>query len=125
MAGSPVVQFAGPSYHLADRNAAVQASINCYPSRLEGKTWMLRGTPGKVLISSLPGPVRGTHVALGRLFVAAGTRLYEMLANETFVERGTFGSSVGFVGMDNNSTQLAIVDGAGLYILALASRSSR
>lgn len=121
MAGSKVVECIGPSYHLADKKAAVQSSINCYPQRLDGDNWMMASAPGEVEIATLPGPVRGSRNVLGRWFVAAGNKLYEMTAGGSYTVRGTLFSNAGFVGMSNNKTQVAIVDGPNLYIYTLTT----
>lgn len=119
MAGKSFAPFAGPSYYLADRKAAIQRSVNCYPQRLEGDDWMMHATPGEVLIADLGVGGRGSYVAKKRHFVAAGNKLHEFYADGTHVERGTLSTSTGFVGMAHNSNQLAIVDGANLYIYRL------
>lgn len=121
MAGEKVFQCVGPSYYLADRKAAVQRSVNCYPKRLDGDNWMMSATPGEVQIADLGAEIRGSRVVNGRWFVVAGGSLYEMTAGGTSTLRGTLASSSGFVGMAHNKTQLAIVDGGGLYIFALGS----
>ena len=121
MAGKGYVQCAGPSYHLQDRKAAIQSAINCYPKRLEGDNVMMQSTPGEVLIATLPGEVRNSRNVEGRWFVVAGNTLYEMTAVGAYTVRGTLSSSAGFVGMADNMTQLAFVDGANLYIFTLAS----
>ena len=118
MAGSNYVQCVGPSYYLADRKAAVQRSVNAYPEKLDGDKWRMVGTPGEVLIVTLPAAVRGSKVVQGRWFVAAGDTLYEIVAG-AYVVRGALLSSSGFVGMDDNKTQIAIVDGANLYVYSL------
>lgn len=117
MAGNPVVQCVGPSYHLADRKAAIQRAVNCYPKRLDGNNWMMCATPGEVQIADFGAEVRGSYVANGRWFVAAGSKLYEVTAAGATTERGTLASSSGYVGMAHNASQVAIVDGASLYIL--------
>ena len=119
MAGSNYVQCVGPSYYLADRKAAVQRSVNCYPEKLDGDKFRMVGTPGEVAIVTLPAAVRGSKVVQGRWFVAAGDTLYEIVAG-AYVVRGALLSSSGFVGMDDNKTQIAIVDGANLYVYTLA-----
>lgn len=121
MAGKGYVQCAGPSYHLQDRKAAVQSAINCHPKRLEGDNVMMQSTPGEVLIATLPGEVRNSRNVEGRWFVVAGATLYEMTAVGAYTVRGSLSSIAGFVGMADNKTQLAIVDGATLYIFTLAS----
>lgn len=121
MAGNPVVQCIGPSYHLADRKAGVQRAVNCYPKRLDGNNWMMCATPGEVQIADLGAEVRGSWVANDRWFVVAGSTLYEVTDSGSTTNRGTIASSTGFVGMANNATQLAIVDGSSLYIFNLTT----
>jgi len=119
MAGSPYVKCVGPSYHLADRKAAVQTAVNCYPMRLDGDNWMLAATPGEVQIADLGAEIRGSRVVNGRWFVVAGSTLYEVTESGSSTSRGTIGSASGYVGMAHNKTQMAIVDGGSLYIFAL------
>ena len=120
MAGTPYVQCAGPSYFLADRKAAVQRSVNAYPEKLDGDKFRMIGTPGEVAIVTLPDAVRGSKVVQGRWFVAAGSVLYEIVAG-AYVVRGALSTSAGYVGMDDNKTQIAIVDGPNLYVYTLAT----
>ena len=121
MAGSPIVQCVGSSYHLADTKAAIQSAINCYPERLDGDNWRMVGAPGEVLVAALGGEFRNQRDCGGRWFVVAGATLYEQQTNGTNTVRGTLLTSTGFVGMADNKTQLAIVDGANLYIYNLTS----
>jgi hypothetical protein len=123
MAGTKFVQCVGPSYHLADKKAGVQSAINCYPQRLDGDNWMMAASPGEVEIAALSGPVRGSRCLFGRWFVAAGSTLYEVTPAGTFTARGALASSTGFIGMSHNKTQLALVDGATLYIFTLATNT--
>jgi len=120
MAGSKYVQFTGPSYFLSDRKAAVQRSVNCYPRRLEGSTYMMQSAPGQVQVADLGAAGRNSRNVGGRLFTVAGNTLYENNGG-TYTSRGTLASSSGYVGMADNKTQLAIVDGATLYIFTLAT----
>jgi Phage stabilisation protein len=119
MAGKSYVQCIGPSYHLADKKSAVQSAVNCFPKKLDGDVWMMASTPGEVDIAALTGEVRGSRNVDGRWFMVAGSTLYEMAANGTYIVRGSLGGSSGFVGMSHNKTQLALVDGASLYVFAL------
>jgi hypothetical protein len=121
MAGNKFVECVGPSYELTDRKAGCQTAINCYPQRLDGDNWMMSSAPGEVVIAALPGAIRGSRNVLGRWFVAAGNALYEVTTNGAYTARGTLSTSSGFVGMANNKTQLAIVDGANLYIFTLST----
>jgi hypothetical protein len=123
MAGSPIVQCSGPSYHLGDRKAAVQRSVNCYPQRLEGDAWMMAATPGEVQIADLGAEIRGSRVVAGRWFVVSGVTLYEVTAAGSSAARGTLYTSSGFVGMAHNASQLALVDGGNLYIFDLTTNT--
>ena len=123
MAKSAYVQCVGPSYHLAEVKAACQSAINCYPQKLDNDAWMMASTPGEVDIASLTYEVRGSRNVQGRWFVVAGSTLYEVTAAGVTTTRGTLSSSTGFVGMSDNKTQIAIVDGANLYIFTLASNT--
>ena len=119
MAGSKYVQCVGPSYHLADRKSACQSSVNCYPTKLDGDTWIMDGTPGEVEIVDLGSEIRGSRVAQDRWFEVSGDTLYELTSAGASTNRGTLSSNTGYVSMANNVTQLALVDGTYLYILNL------
>ena len=121
MAKSAYVQCVGPSYHLAEVKAACQSAINCYSQKLDNDAWMMASTPGEVDIASLTYEIRGSRNVQGRWFVVAGSTLYEVTAAGVTTVRGTLSSSTGFVGMSDNKTQIAIVDGPNLYIFTLAS----
>lgn len=123
MAGQKYVQCVGPSYHLSDKKAAVQSAINCYPKLLDGVTTMMQSTPGEVQIASLPGAVRGSRNVEGRWLLVAGSTLYEMNSDGSYLIRGSLSTGIGFVGMANNSSQVAIVDGLNLYIFTLATNT--
>lgn len=118
MAGSPYVQAIGPSYFLGDRKAAVQRAVNVYPKKLDGQNFMMASAPGEVQIADLGAEGRGQWVTDGRLFTVAGNGLYELVSG-SYTLRGTLLTSSGRVGMDDNKTQLAIVDGDNLYVLDL------
>lgn len=120
MAGSPYVQAIGGSYQLADRKAAVQRAVNCYPKKLDGTNFMMASAPGDVQVADLAAEGRGQWVTDGRLFTVAGNGLYELVSG-SYVLRGNLVTSSGRVGMDDNKTQLAIVDGDNLYIYTLAT----
>ncbi len=120
MAGTPYVQAIGPSYHLGDRKAAVQRAVNVYPKKLDGSNFMMASAPGEVQVANLANEGRGQWATDGRLFTVAGNGLYELVSG-SYVLRGNLVTSSGRVGMDDNKTQLAIVDGDNLYIYNLAS----
>lgn len=128
MAGSNVVQAIGSSYHLNDVRAACQSLVNSYLSKLDGVNMMLASSPGEAIVSAFGEEARGSHVTQpsDRWFIAAGPALYEMTPGPTvglygFTLRGPLNTTSGFVGMAHNRTQLAVVDGANLYILNLTT----
>lgn len=123
MAGSNAVQCIGPSYHLEDVKAACQSAINTFPQKLDGDDkWMMAASPGEVDHASVTGPVRASKNIAGRWFVVASTDLYEVHPlSGVLTLRGTLLTASGFVGMANNASQLAIVDGPNLYIFNLAT----
>ena len=120
MAGNKAVQLVGPSYYIADRKAAVQRSVNAYPEKLDGDSFRMVGTPGEVEVVAMGAACRGSKVVGSRMFWVVGNTLYEVVGGSA-TSRGTLSTSSGFVGMDDNKTQLAIVDGANLYVFTLAT----
>ena len=122
MAGTKYVPMCGPSYHFADKKAAIQSAINCYPQRLDGDNMMMQSIPGEVQIAALSGAVRGSRNCSGRWFVVAGTTLYEMAADGSYTTRGTIAGAA-FAGLANNANQVAIVTGANLYVFNLTTNA--
>lgn len=114
------IRVIGGSYFLRDRKSAIQRSINCYPMRVEGYNedapLVLESAPGLELFANIGAEIRGMHNANGRLFVVAGSVLYEVKASGIFVSIGSLSSSSGRVGMANGTRQLAVVTGAALYV---------
>lgn len=88
--------FIGPTYQSRSVNVDCQRTVNLYPELVEsgnGKnTAALYGTPGLSLFTTLPyGPVRGLWANEYRLFAVGGSRLYEVFAGGSFVDRGDVG----------------------------------
>ena len=116
--------FIGPAYTLSLRKAAIDDAINCYLVGMEvpGKApFVMFEVPGYPLFSNLGAPVRGCLTTNDRTFFVAGTGLYEISANGTFVSRGTLITSSGAVEIAYGTSQLVIVDGANGYVLTLAT----
>lgn len=116
MAGERIVQCIGPSYWLADRKTAIQRSINLWMMGVEGlgedAQVVLESAPGLELAHDFGATVRGMRNADGRLFVAAGSTLYEVRADGVVIGRGSLSSSSGWVSMANGTGQLAMTSGA-------------
>jgi len=110
----------GPSYSLNSVNIECQRSMNLYPSLVEsgqGKDhYALIGTPGLQLFTTLPeSPIRGVWPGEYRLFVAAGSHLYEVFANGSYHNRGSIGNDGRPVTIVPNGSQLGIVSAGQFY----------
>lgn len=126
MAGRRVIAAVGPSYQLADRKSAVQRAVNLYLSEIEGlgedRSVVLRSAPGMTLALDIGATIRGMYATESRLFVAAGSTLYEVVSGAA-VSRGTLLSASGHVEMAHGRDQLVVVDGANGYVLNLATNT--
>lgn len=130
----PEFGLVGGSYQSEALSADCQDTINLYPEAIESGTgrakYVLLGTPGTQLFCTLPtSPCRGMYAGDGRLFVVAGSHLYEVFANGTYTDRSTpgfsgsggppYGSTVGNDGlpvdMAVNGLQLLIVSAGNVY----------
>lgn len=104
-----------------------QRSINCYPVLdQQGKeVSALYGTPGLSLFGVTNGsPGRGNFAAAnGRIFVVAGSGVFELSSNGTATLRGTLQTSAGNVSIDENGLQLAVCDGTYLYTFTYATNT--
>src|SRR4051812_15497178 len=89
----PLVGSSNSAFSLA---AAAQQSLNCYLESLEGSPegkakFVLRGRPGISLfkdctaISASANATRGLWSGGGRLFVASGTKFFEVNSSGTLV----------------------------------------
>lgn len=116
----------GPSYTLSTRKADIQRSVNMHLVGLEtpGKApFIMDSVPGLNLFASLGAPVRGIIQAANRLFVAAGSTLYEISSTGFVNPLGTLSSTTGVVSMAYGLTQLVVVDGSNGYVLTLATNA--
>jgi len=119
--------FIGPAYMSVSRAINAQRCINL---RLEldvanGKAPVsLIGLPGYTAVKTdFPAvEVRAYWKASGgRVFVAAGSKVYELFADLTHIERGTLPTAAGLVTFADNGLQLLAVDGVGVLGLTLAT----
>lgn len=108
---------------------APQRSVNLYPVLTQGEQGKeisaLYNTPGLRLFTQLGvGKSRGLiSAANGRVFSVVGSKLYEIFADATSVERGNLEQSNGIVTMADNGFQLAICDKFSVYILTYATNA--
>jgi hypothetical protein len=101
-----------------------QRSINWFPVKPEAENARpyLRGRPGLDLLCTLPkGPCRGRLEMNGRLFVVAGSSIYELYSDGTYREWGRIASVEGKVSMAFLLQVIVIGDGSGYYALDLTA----
>lgn len=122
--------FIGPSYTLQSLNVDCQRAINLYlemneaGTGAEGEPMSYVGTPGLRLLATLPaGPVRGAYTdTTGQLWVVAGNTLYQISSLWAISAIGTLHSSLGAVSIQDNGSQLVLVDGAYGYSYDFTSK---
>ena len=106
-------------------NSTVQRHLNLYAEVVEHpdkSSLVFYCTPGLELFTSIGSqPVRGVIIANDFLYVVHNATLYEINNAGTATPRGTLSTSSGRVEMAFNGFQVAIVDGANLYVLVLAT----
>jgi len=115
------IGLVGPSQQQSSLPWDAQRSVNLYPvlDQSGKEVSALYGTPGISTFTSFgSGPGRGGFVAAnGRVFGVSGSQVYEILTDGTCTLRGTLDQSQGYLTFAENGVQLAICDGASLYIL--------
>lgn len=119
-----MLPFVGPSYNL-NRPASIQRTIGMMPVPVEPgnerSPWTFKDVPGLVEFANLGTEIRALHRVNSRTFAVAGASLYELHSDGTSTTRGTLSSSAGRVGITSNGLELAISDGAYLYVMTLAT----
>jgi hypothetical protein len=115
----------GGSDTLASIAAASERAVNWYPQPIEGQPeknqFCLIRTPGLKRWATAPQyPIRGLWPGAGRLFAAAGSNLYEGLANadgsfSSWVDHGNIGNDGKPVQMFPNGNQLLVISGGYAY----------
>lgn len=121
------IQIVGSSYEMEDRSFASQRTINMYPimAEVQGtkEVTALAPCPGLELFATAGGgPIRNSFTtADGRAFVVSGWELYEIETDGTATLQGTLLTGTGEVSIEQNPTQLMIVDGLYGYIFTLAT----
>lgn len=120
--------FVGGSYPIPILRADAQSSINLYQETDKsgaGKSKaQLVGTPGLQKYLTLPNsPVRGIWITgnangLDTMYVAGGSRLYQMFDTATQTDRGDIGNDGRLVQIFPNrtGTQIGIVSGGQFYV---------
>ncbi len=119
-----IVPFATQSYQSASRPVSAQRAVNCY-TEIQPKDAKspvpLFGCPGIVEFASCGvGPVRGVHVMDGVLYAVSGQRLYSVSSTGTATDIGGNITGSDIVSMDNNGSELVIVNGTNGYLYSTA-----
>lgn len=109
------IPFAGPFNERVAKAISSETCINWYPeiTRTHGQeTMILRMRPGLKFNQTLNvGPVRGSLIHAGNLYIVSGTSVFKLDTNDVAISIGTISTSSGMVGMASSGTQLVIVDG--------------
>lgn len=121
MGGLIDIPIVGQSYHLKDWSIDCQRTVNLYPQIVEsGNTPQVSAllcTPGLFKRFELNGKIRGLYTCANKLFVVAGSKLYQIDKDDTVSEIGEITGS-DFVSCADNSLQLMIA-GDSLYSYSL------
>lgn len=116
----PVIPFATQSYKSSALPVSAQRLVNLFAEREppDAKTQVaVFGCPGLIEFASLGnGPIRGFANMAGVLYVVSGGTLYSVSSTGVGTALGGTISGSGVVSMDNNGTQLCIVNGTSGYI---------
>jgi hypothetical protein len=115
--------FAGAAYTADSLLADAQSCINWYIEGVESgdgqNVRYLRETPGLTLAQTLPtSPIRGIWIGEDRMFVVAGSKLYECFSNNTNSLLGDVGDDASHspVQMFPNGNQLFIVSAGYAWV---------
>jgi hypothetical protein len=126
--------FCGGSYTSQVVNANCQRALNLYPEIDESQSgrskMILLPTPGLVSIATLDGPPRAQLEYNGRLFVIAGSKLYEIVLTSlgppiavtaNVLSGATALANDGLpASMAANETQLLMCSGGSVYLFTFA-----
>lgn len=111
----PEVPFVGATYQMEAKSFDAQRCVNLYPILSETgsskSVAALRGTSGlSTFLTIGTGPIRGGIESAKRGFFVSGDGFYEILEDGTSILHGTLDTSVGLVDLQENPTQIMIVD---------------
>lgn len=117
----PIVPFVGATYEMEAVSFDNQRCVNLYPIISESGTSKsvaaLRGTSGlSEFVDFGGGSVRGGLESSNRCFFVVGNNFYEVDEIGTKTLHGTIDTFVGLVDMQENPTQIMLIDGQYGYI---------
>jgi len=116
------VPLVGGAYQSRSLNMNAQRCVNLFPEvdKTSRHVIGLYGTPGKVLRLTLPtSPVRALFTGETYLYAIGGNTAYYIDTNWSATSMGTLNTSTGVVSIDQNLTQLVLVDGTNGYTSTL------
>jgi hypothetical protein len=118
------IQIVGGSYQGRSKDINSQRCVNLfpYPDATGKKIISLHQTPGLKTWWDFSDtiPLRGAHTFNDKLFVVAGNTLWELSKTSgslSATSRGTIGTNAGYVWMEDDRTNLMVVDGSEGYVL--------
>lgn len=119
------IGLVGPSYQEWSHPFNAERSVNLFPvlDKSGKDVAALYGTPGLLLFGVAGiGPNRGNFAASNdRSFVVSAATLYELDSAGNAVSRGALLTGSGNVSIAENGSELAICDGANVYIFTYAT----
>lgn len=121
------IGIVGPTYDQRSLPFDAQRSINLFPvlDEMGKEVAALYSAPGKALFATAGiGPIRDLFFSTnGRCFAVSRNVLYEVLSSGATVNLGNLSTSAGNITIAENFTQLAICDGADVYILTYSTNA--
>lgn len=117
----PIIPFVGQTYQMEAVTFDNQRCVNLFPIISEDgqskSVAALRSTSGTKLFAEFgTGAIRGGIESQGRAFFISGEGFYELFADGTNTLHGTLDTSVEFVDVEENPTQVMVIDGRFGYI---------
>lgn len=111
--------FIGPSYPKEALPFSSQRTVNFFPEvddQYKDKV-VLKSFPGHTSFATVgTGPIRGGVIFKGNLILVSGSEVYKVDTGGGSTSLGSILSSSGFVSMDENGSQVMIVDGSDGWI---------
>lgn len=116
-----IVPFVGASYQMEATSFDNQRCVNLYPLVTENQdsksVAALRSTPGlKKEYEIGGGGIRGGIESSNRGFFVSGQDFYEVLVDGSEIKRGSLLTGTGIVNLEENPTQVMLIDGLYGYI---------
>ncbi|MEF2156393.1 hypothetical protein V3390_09185 [Luteimonas sp. FXH3W] len=110
--------FLGQAYAVRSLPLASQTCVNLYPEVSE-TGGAFYGTPGKRLLATLGGPIRGLLAVGPHLYCVAGNAVVRLTAAFAATTLATLPSNSGAVGMAFNNSQVVIAHPDGWTVIDL------